>query len=79
MLFLPIRQKKMPEMRKEMQCFFGSNLPPTPLRKKIKTKTKTKQTKQTTKQKTKQTKQTKQTSKQIQNTTQKKQQHQIMY
>lgn len=59
----------MPEMRKEMQCFFGSNLPPTPLRKKIKTKTKTKQTKQTTKQKTKQTKQT---SKQIQNTTQKK-------
>lgn len=55
-------------MRKEMQCFFGSNLPPTPLRKKIKTKTKTKQTKQTTKQKTKQTKQT---SKQIQNTTQK--------
>lgn len=42
-------------MRKEMQCFFGSNLPPTPLRKKKKTKPK--QNKQNKQQNKKQSKQ----------------------
>lgn len=45
----------MPEMRKEMQCFFGSNLPPTPLRKKKKPKPK--QNKQNKQQNKKQSKQ----------------------
>lgn len=48
-------------MRKEMQCFFGSNLPPTPLRKKKKPKPK--QNKQNKQQNKKQSKQSKQANK----------------